>query len=76
MTKSVVVTGVSGFIGKRIAKEMLDAGYRVRGTVRSDAKAEETRLALAPSDTIPSLLLIWICCRVKVGQKLFRVLTT
>ena len=50
MTKSVVVTGVSGFIGKRIAKEMLDAGYRVRGTVRSDAKAEETRLALAPSD--------------------------
>jgi nucleoside-diphosphate-sugar epimerase len=31
----VVVTGASGFVGSHIVKELLDHGYRVRGTVRS-----------------------------------------
>lgn len=51
MTKSVVVTGASGFIGKHIVREMLDAGYRVRATVRSDAKAKETKTALELTDS-------------------------
>ncbi|MEM7288537.1 MAG: SDR family NAD(P)-dependent oxidoreductase [Actinomycetota bacterium] len=48
MSKTVVVTGASGFIGKAIVKELLAAGYAVRGSVRSDAKAEETRQAVGP----------------------------
>ena len=52
MSKTVVITGVSGFIGKRIAKEMLDAGYQVHGTVRSDAKAAETKAALGDTDSL------------------------
>ncbi len=48
MSKTVVVTGASGFIGKHIVKELLAHGYTVRGSVRSDAKAEETRAAVGP----------------------------
>jgi nucleoside-diphosphate-sugar epimerase len=34
----VLVTGVNGFIGSHIANEILAAGYRVRGTARSEQK--------------------------------------
>ena len=46
--KTLLVTGASGFIGKHIVKELLDHGYTVRGSVRSDAKADETRAAVGP----------------------------
>jgi nucleoside-diphosphate-sugar epimerase len=39
----VVVTGASGFVGKWVVLLLLKAGYRVRGTVRSAAKAEQVR---------------------------------
>ena len=32
---TVLITGISGFIAKQCALELLNAGYRVRGTVRS-----------------------------------------
>jgi len=44
--KTVVITGASGFIGKHVTKEFLDNGYHVRGSVRSDAKALETKEAV------------------------------
>ncbi|KAI0356913.1 NAD(P)-binding protein [Trametes cingulata] len=37
---SVLVTGVSGFSGAWIARALLQNGYAVRGTVRSEAKAK------------------------------------
>jgi len=33
--KPVCVTGASGFIAAHIVRELLERGYRVRGTVRS-----------------------------------------
>ena len=33
--ETVLLTGVSGFIAKHIALKLLNAGYAVRGTVRS-----------------------------------------
>jgi len=53
MQKTVLLTGITGFIAKRIALDLLDAGYTVRGSLRSAGRADEVRDALRPhlSDT-------------------------
>ena len=43
----VLLTGASGFIAKHVALQLLDAGYRVRGTVRTAEKGEKLRRTLA-----------------------------
>ncbi|KAL8955791.1 MAG: hypothetical protein Q9183_006524, partial [Haloplaca sp. 2 TL-2023] len=35
----VLVTGISGYIGSHVADQLLQAGYRVRGTTRDENKA-------------------------------------
>jgi dihydroflavonol-4-reductase len=44
---TALITGVSGFIARHCAVEMLNAGYGVRGTVRSLSRGEEVRASLA-----------------------------
>lgn len=39
----VLVTGASGYIGSHIVNESLKAGYKVRGTARSQEKAEKMK---------------------------------
>jgi dihydroflavonol-4-reductase len=46
-TGLILVTGASGFVGKWTVLDLLRAGFSVRGTVRSDAKAEAVRAAVA-----------------------------
>ncbi len=46
----ILVTGASGFVGKWCLVKLLEKGYRVRGTVRSPAKADKVR------ETITELL--------------------
>ena len=43
----VLLTGVTGYIGQHCAAELLRQGYEVVGTVRSRAKADATRTAIA-----------------------------
>jgi dihydroflavonol-4-reductase len=45
---TVVVTGASGYIAKHIVQQLLDAGYHVRGTVRSAKRGEDVLSAVAP----------------------------
>ncbi|KAI0158674.1 hypothetical protein BJ166DRAFT_528047 [Pestalotiopsis sp. NC0098] len=39
----ILVTGASGYMASNLIVEALDAGYKIRGTARSPAKAEKTR---------------------------------
>ena len=49
------MTGISGFIAKHCALELLNSGYAVRGTVRNKTKADETRATLAKHCDITNL---------------------
>ncbi len=44
---TILVTGASGFIAQQLVLDLLEEGHRVRGTVRSAAKGEALRRALA-----------------------------
>ncbi len=45
--QTVLLTGVSGYIALHCAAELLRAGYQVRGSVRSQRKAEKVQALLA-----------------------------
>lgn len=48
VSKTVLLTGASGYIAKHIALQLLEAGYLVRGTVRSLARGAEITDAVRP----------------------------
>ncbi|MCU4655084.1 NAD-dependent epimerase/dehydratase family protein [Roseibacterium sp. SDUM158016] len=56
MSQLVVLTGVTGFIAKRIALDLLEAGHTVRGTLRNATRADEVRDALRPRLSDPAAL--------------------
>jgi nucleoside-diphosphate-sugar epimerase len=39
----ILVTGATGYVGKWCVVKLLERGYRVRGTVRGEAKAQQVR---------------------------------
>ena len=43
MSKKVLLTGVSGFVGQQCAVELLQKGYQVRGSLRNLSKEQEVR---------------------------------
>ncbi len=43
MADTVLLTGVSGFVGSHVALQLLKAGYRVRGSLRNLDRSEEVR---------------------------------
>ena len=47
MTDKVLLTGISGWIAKHIAIELLNSGYEVLGTVRSQNSLDETKKTLS-----------------------------
>lgn len=42
-TKTVCVTGASGFLGSQVVKTLLERGYNVRGTVRDKDNVNKTQ---------------------------------
>lgn len=47
MAKTILLTGITGFIAKRIAHDLLNKGYNVRGSLRSASREDEVRAAVA-----------------------------
>jgi nucleoside-diphosphate-sugar epimerase len=47
MVETILVTGASGFVAANIIKELLTAGYSVKGTVRSESSAAKVKKAHA-----------------------------
>lgn len=53
MGKTVLLTGASGYIAKHIALQLLEAGYIVRGSLRTLARGAEVTAAVQPHLTDP-----------------------
>lgn len=47
MSKKVLLTGISGFVGQHCAVELLKNGYAVRGSIRNLSKEQEVRTGIA-----------------------------
>ena len=47
MSKKVLLTGISGFVGQHCAVELLKNGYTVRGSIRNLSKEQEVRKGIA-----------------------------
>jgi nucleoside-diphosphate-sugar epimerase len=47
MADLVLLTGISGFLGGHVGLALLNAGYRVRGSVRNSGKAAKVKQTLA-----------------------------
>lgn len=43
----VLVTGINGFVASWVAQRLLESGYSVRGTVRSEKKGEHFKKLFA-----------------------------
>jgi dihydroflavonol-4-reductase len=50
-TPTVLVTGITGFVGSWTARELLSRGFKVRGTLRSLKKKDEVIAKVAPAGT-------------------------
>ena len=55
MTDRVLLTGISGWIAKHIAIELLNSGYEVLGTVRNQSSLEKTKKTLSEYVSIDKL---------------------
>lgn len=55
--RTILVTGITGFIAKKIAHDLLAQGDAVRGTLRSPAREDEVRAAMAdlPAEALARL---------------------
>ena len=54
----VLITGISGFTAKHCAVELLNAGYRVRGTVRNLASCDAVHATLGQHADVGALELV------------------
>jgi dihydroflavonol-4-reductase len=56
MSRTILVTGASGYIAKHIVLQLLEQGDHVRGSVRSEKRAQELRAAMHANLSDPARL--------------------
>ena len=79
MADTVLLTGVSGFLGGHVAAALLKAGYQVRGSLRSLGKADHVRATLAKAGADVSRLEFSshsICSATTAGKRLLKAAAT
>ena len=54
--QTILLTGITGYIAKHIAAQLLDEGYAVRGSMRSMKRVQEVNAAIAKGVSDPSVL--------------------
>ena len=52
MPGKVLLTGISGFVAKHVAIELLNSGYEVLGTVRNSNSIEQTKKTLEENNVV------------------------
>jgi dihydroflavonol-4-reductase len=57
-TQTVLLSGISGFIGMHTAIQLLNKGYKVRGTVREKSKMDRVKTIIKSQASIDNLELI------------------
>ena len=73
MADKVLLTGISGWIAKHIAIELLNSGYEVLGTVRSQNSLEKTKKTISQHASIDKLsigaclLIVSLVCSIKLS---------
>ena len=58
MSEKVLLTGISGWIAKHTAIELLNSGYEVLGTIRNNSLIDQTKETIskyAPIDNLSSI---------------------
>jgi nucleoside-diphosphate-sugar epimerase len=55
MSALITVTGITGFVGMRIAAQALNDGYHVRATIRTPPQREAVRALIAREDPTDNL---------------------
>ena len=55
MAEKVLITGISGWIAKHTAIELLNAGYEVLGTVRNKSLINQTKETINQHTSIDKL---------------------
>ncbi len=68
--KTVLLTGITGYIAKHIAAQLLDAGYAVRGSMRSTKRVQEVNAAVAKGLKDPSNLTRLSFCELDLTKDL------
>ncbi len=58
MSEKVLLTGISGWIAKHTAIELLNSGYEVLGTVRNETLIEQTKDTISKYASIDKLSFI------------------
>ncbi|KAH9930002.1 uncharacterized protein B0H18DRAFT_1117073 [Fomitopsis serialis] len=53
----VLVTGANGYIAQWLVRKLLEQGYAVRGTVRSESKAQQLRETFASHDKLETMVI-------------------
>lgn len=67
MSRTVVVTGCTGYVATQVVKQLLETGYTVRGTVRSTASEKNNGLK-ALGEALPGTLTLHEADLLKEGS--------